>query len=151
MYYYHWYFSATKLKLENFATVPSSRQIIRGYNETISISVTLKNIDPLYDILAPLNGSNFNLTAYFANSTHTVSKVYDLKIDEEVAKSSLSTGESKILTSSLTTLISRSECSYVKLFCAKVLPAQGASFKEASGSDHINCIDITSQLPCTGE
>ena len=61
--------------MENFTTIPADRQIIRGYNETFSFSLGFKNIDPKYDIFVPLNnGSNFNLTMYFASSSGQVAE-----------------------------------------------------------------------------
>ena len=162
------------------AVIPEGTSIVRGYEDFITITVIIKNVDPKYDIPV-YSGQNFNITALCSDGSsrkrrslpagnhgddpstledETIDRVkrstpaagpFAAKDNNGLLGSGMVRGESITLDLQIGIMLPRDTCASLTKICFHVEPATGGSYSLAPGDSHIQCLDLNAFKNCEGE
>ena len=129
---------------------------MRGYNSSMQVEFTLKNIDTKHNILTvqhPRENFAFNITFKSSLSKRRKRSTSDLGPFTVVVFGNTSTGlntsDTKTYTGSVNFLIPRDQCQNLHYICGTTGPGSGSSFTSTGTSP--SCINFDPLKNCDGK
>lgn len=154
--------AGTLVNMLSFTADPNFR-FIRGYYDPLPFSVTLRNDDSFFNVVAypGLNRPNFNFTLWVSSSDLSQTKrrkretsaelgPYIADVNEDLT-AGVNIGDNITFTGTITAMVTREMCADFDYFCLEMKPADTASFELSRASVDLLCLNASAFKNCEGK